>query len=74
MRTTLTIDDDIMAAARALARSQRRSLSAVISDLARKGLQPRPQASQDRGFPVFNVPDDAQPMTSDHVQAALDDE
>lgn len=44
MRTTLSIDDDILAAARALAEAQQRSLGEVISDLARKGLAPRQAA------------------------------
>ena len=38
MRTTLQRDDDVLAAARVLARQQRSSLGAVISALARRGL------------------------------------
>ncbi|WP_380166935.1 hypothetical protein [Jannaschia sp. R86511] len=38
MRTTLTIDDDVLAAARERARRTGRSLGAVISDLARQSL------------------------------------
>jgi hypothetical protein len=38
MRTTLQLDDDVLAAARVLARQQRTSLGAVISDLARQAL------------------------------------
>lgn len=38
MRTTLDIDDDILAAAKDLARRQNRTAGAVISDLARTGL------------------------------------
>jgi hypothetical protein len=38
MRTTLQLDDDVLAAARVLARQQRSSLGAVISALARQGL------------------------------------
>lgn len=38
MRTTLAIDDDILAAARHLAERQRTSLGEVISALARQGL------------------------------------
>ncbi len=39
MRTTLTIDDDILAAARSLAERQSKSVGEVISALARQGLQ-----------------------------------
>ena len=38
-RTTIDIDDDVLLAARRLARRGRTSIGAVISDLARKGLQ-----------------------------------
>ena len=38
MRTTLQLDDDVLAAARVLARQRRRSVGAVISDLARQTL------------------------------------
>jgi hypothetical protein len=43
MRTTLDIQDDILMAAKELARSQRKSAGEVLSELARKGLaQPGP--------------------------------
>ena len=38
MRTTLRLDDDVLAAARVLARQRRRSVGYVISDLARQAL------------------------------------
>jgi hypothetical protein len=45
MRTTLDIDDDVLAAAKALARRSKRSAGAVISELARRGLtEPPPRA------------------------------
>ena len=43
MRTTLAIDDDVMQAARVLARQQGNSLGAVISALARPLSAPPPQ-------------------------------
>lgn len=39
MRTTLAIDDDILAAAKSLAERQSKSVGEVISALARQGLQ-----------------------------------
>ena len=45
MRTTLRLDDDVLAAARTLARQRRISLGAVISALARQGLLVPPSAS-----------------------------
>jgi hypothetical protein len=38
MRTTLQLDDDVLAAARVLARQKRTNLGAVISELARQAL------------------------------------
>ncbi len=38
MRTTLAIDDDVLAAAKHLAERQRKSVGEVVSDLARQGL------------------------------------
>ena len=40
MRTTIDIDDDVLLAAKEIAASRRTSAGRVISDLARKGLQP----------------------------------
>ncbi len=38
MRTTLDIDDDILAAARDLAKAEGKTMGEIISDLARRGL------------------------------------
>jgi len=38
MRTTLDIDEDVLLAAKSMARRQRRSAGSIISELARKGL------------------------------------
>lgn len=53
MRTTLDIDDDVLAAAKERARAQGRTAGAVLSELARQGLvgAPRPQARE--GFLGF---------------------
>lgn len=44
MRTTLTIDDDVLERARAIAQLEDRSLGSVITDLIRKALE-RPEPS-----------------------------
>ena len=38
MRTTVDIDDDVMLAAKELARREKKSTGAVLSELARRGL------------------------------------
>lgn len=70
MRTTLTLDDDIFQAARSLAAAQGKSLGQVVSELARKGLRPALR----HGFPVFDVPADAPPMTPEMVRLAEDED
>lgn len=45
MRSTYNIDDDVLAAARELAKIQRKSVGAVISSLVRKVLYPTEPAA-----------------------------
>jgi hypothetical protein len=73
MRTTLSLDDDILNAARSLSEAEGRSLGEVISELARRGLAPRPESSEEEGFPVFSVPPGAKPITLDMVQKAFEE-
>lgn len=73
MRTTLQIDDDILGAARALAQSSDRSIGSVISDLARRGLQPNALIEADDLFPTFVVARDAPPISDAMVANALDE-
>lgn len=71
MRTTLTIDDDVLDVARALAARRGVSLGVAVSDLARRGFSGASQ--EDGGVPVFRVPSDALPITSEDVRKALDE-
>jgi hypothetical protein len=73
VRTTLDIDDDIVAAARELAVGERRSLGSVISELARRGLTPA-RVEADDGLPVIRVPPGTPPITLEMVRRALDDD
>jgi hypothetical protein len=53
MRTTLSLDDDVLIAARAIAQQQHRSIGEVVSNLARRALH-RPQSSMRRnGIPLL---------------------
>ena len=74
MRTTLDLDDSVLAAARAIARSEGVSLGAAVSALARRGLAPvaRGEALSRSGFPVFDVRADAEPLTLGLVNAHRD--
>ncbi|HNM83141.1 MAG: antitoxin [Mycobacterium sp.] len=73
MRTTLDIDDDVIAAARELATSERRSLGAVVSELARRGLTPA-RIEIDDGVPVIRVPAGTPAITPEMVRRALDED
>jgi len=73
MRTTLVLEDDVLSAARHLAKARGKTLGQVISELARKGLAPRPLDLTEEGFPVFVVPPDAKPITQEMVRRALEE-
>lgn len=73
MRTTLTIDDDILAVAKSMARMRTASLGRVISDLARKGLESSGEISTKSGFPVFQISKGATPITLEDVRKSEDD-
>jgi hypothetical protein len=73
MRTTLDIDDDVIAAARELAAGERGSLGSVISELARRGLTPARVEAEDR-LPVIRVPAGTPPITPEMVRRALDED
>lgn len=73
MRTTVVIDDDVMNDVRDIARSEGRSLGAVLSDLARRALAPV-RLRQEGDLPVFDVPPDAPTFGAEQVRRALEDE
>jgi hypothetical protein len=72
VRTTLDLDPDVVAAARELAGTQRRSLGSIISELARRGLTPG-QVEIDDGLPVIRVPHGTPAITPGMVRRALDE-
>ena len=54
MRTTLDLDDDVLAAAKELAAFHGRTAGQVVSELARKGLAPKRQQPRVRnGVPLL---------------------
>lgn len=74
MRTTLAIDDDVLAAAKGLAATQRKSVGEVISNLARQALQPQKSALETRnGIPLLPVPPEAKPVTPELVNQLRDE-
>lgn len=74
VRTTLNIEDDVLRAARSLARERRTSLGKVVSDLLRRALAPEPRKSYRQDVPVFRVSEEAVPITPEMVRQALDED
>ena len=76
MRTTLSIDDDVLEAARGLAERDRKTVGEVISDFARKAMQ----APEDRfefetrnGVPLLPVRKGSLPVTTELVNRLRDE-
>lgn len=74
MRTTLTLDDDVADAARELAQRTGKSLGAVVSELARRGLRPNLPPAQGGKLPAFPVATDADIIPGDRASRLLDEE
>ncbi|MCY3955529.1 MAG: hypothetical protein OXF47_06000 [Nitrospira sp.] len=73
MRTTVTIDNDVLAVARALAQRNGTSLGRAISELARRGFRNAPVAMEQGEGAVFAAASDADPITSEDVYRSLSD-
>ena len=73
MRTTLTLDDDILAEAARRAEALRVSLGKAVSDLARRGLQVAPPVRNVNGLVVFDPPKGSPKITARKVKEALSD-
>ena len=74
MRTTLTIDDDVLAAARGLAARQHKTVGEVISGLTRQALRPTAVGRGVRnGVPLLAVRAGATPVTPELVNQLRDE-
>jgi len=73
VRTTLTIDDDVLVAVKAIAQQQHRSIGEVVSDLARRALhRPSPPAVRN-GIPLLPRQSDQAVVTLETVNALRDE-
>jgi len=75
MRTTLAIDDDVLAAAKGLAARQHKSVGAVVSALVRQALQPKNTSigNTRNGVPLLPVRAGAMPVTAEWVNQLRDE-
>ena len=63
MRTTIAIDDDVLAAAKGLAARQHKSIGTVISALVRQALRPTARNEVRNGIMLLPVRADSVPVT-----------
>ena len=77
MRTTISIDDDVLLAAKSLAHRDGSSIGAVISELARKGLNGGAldnKAPENDGFHGFRpLPKRGKPVTNELIDRLRED-
>jgi hypothetical protein len=73
MRTTLDIDDQLLAIARVRAREKGISIGAAVSEIMRRGLE-MPRTRSKRGFPVFQLPPGSPTITDEMVARYRDDD
>jgi hypothetical protein len=76
MRTTLTIDDDVLAAARHRAEREKRSVGDVISALARQGLAKATRNTRPvrNGVPLLPTHGGGVPVTLELVNQLRDEQ
>jgi hypothetical protein len=73
MRTTLAIDDDVQAAAKAIAQQKHKTIGEVVSDLARRSLRPAFDLGERNGVPILPVRDSRVMVTPEVVDALRDE-
>ena len=71
MQVTITVDDDVLAVAKELSVRKGITLGSAVSELARRGT--RSASTAPDSIPVFHIPADAAPITSEDVCRALDE-
>ena len=73
MRTTISIDDDVMPLVQQYAKSRSVALGKAVSELVRRGLSlPRPTRTVN-GLEVFDLPADSPRVTTELVRALEND-
>lgn len=74
MRTTLTIDDDVLAAARGMAEAQQKTLGEVMTALARQAMRPTEARTGVRnGIRLLPIQPGSTPVTLEHVNQLRDE-
>ena len=75
MRTTLDIDEDLLQAVKELAMARKSTAGKVLSELARRGLQPPDDQPEERnGVPLLPPREGEGPVTLDQVNRLRDED
>ena len=74
MRTTLDIDEDVLLAAKEMARERKTTAGKVVSELVRKALTEKVTFARSKsGWPQFPVRPDGKPVTLELVNTLRDE-
>ena len=77
MRTTLDIADDVLFAARELARKEKKTAGQVLSELARRGLQVNPEVTLSDGDEFYGfkpLPERGVVVTNELIDRLLEED
>jgi hypothetical protein len=72
MRTTIAIDDDVLTAAKAIARQRNQTVGKIVSELARHSLQPPETGTERNGVLLLPVREKGVVVTPEIVNALRD--
>jgi hypothetical protein len=73
MRTTVDLEEDVLLAAKEIAKQRGNTVGQVLSDLARQALTRRTPVSTKHGLPLFPVQPDAGVVTLELVNHLRDE-
>ena len=73
MRTTVDLEEDVLLAAKEIAKQRGNTLGQVLSDLARQVLTRRAPVASKHGLPVFPVQSEAGVVTLELVNRLRDE-
>ena len=73
MRTTLSLDDDLLSSVKTYAQSRDISVGKAVSELVRRGLRAPLQTRVINGFHVVDLPPDSPAITREQIRELEED-
>jgi GTP:adenosylcobinamide-phosphate guanylyltransferase len=68
MRTTLSLDDDVLQVVKTYAENRSLAMGKALSELVRRGLSAPAKTRVVNGLVVFDVPEESEAVTSEQVK------